>query len=315
MLSNFDAKNALLKDILSGVDAFGGELQIGKTRRRTMKEEIHKFREKMENIDVVQQEEIISSFTKDLKYDLCMKINRGAISKILFFQNRDKVFINSVVPQLEYDTYLHGSLVYQRGDHPDTVFFISDGRVNYTLGIQKLTFKSIISGGYFGEIEIFERTLRYYTVISWARTEVLTMKNSIFHKILKYFPQISKELYERAMERKMRDKVAMMQMVDLLDATEITKKYTLEELAGQPPVRDIMRDNSMETISESESSDRLQQEGRDTTLKSKYYHAHDELNGLKNGIQKILTNFTRLTAAVSTLSPLPPSYSSKSTPG
>jgi hyperpolarization activated cyclic nucleotide-gated potassium channel 1 len=48
------------------------------------------------------------------------------------------------------------------------VYFIVNGRVNMVIGVHAITFKTYVSGSYFGEIEVFDNSSRLHT----ARAEV-----------------------------------------------------------------------------------------------------------------------------------------------
>ena len=59
--------------------------------------------------------------------------------------------------------YLHygcDSLVYKGGYYADCMYFIALGKVSMFHELYHLKFRSMIAGGWFGEIEIFENTLR-----------------------------------------------------------------------------------------------------------------------------------------------------------
>ena len=47
----------------------------------------------------------------------------------------------------------------------DIIFFITSGRVSFHIERKNISFKDMIEGGYFGDIDIMFRRLRSFTVI------------------------------------------------------------------------------------------------------------------------------------------------------
>lgn len=53
-----------------------------------------------------------------------------------------------------------GEIIYEKGQFPHSVYFIIGGNISYVAGSQSMTYKTMVSGGYFGEIEIFKEIAR-----------------------------------------------------------------------------------------------------------------------------------------------------------
>ena len=60
---------------------------------------------------------------------------------------------------------MHASeIIYEKGQYPNSVFFIISGRVDLVEGHEKMVYKSFVPGGYFGEIEIFSECVRFFVI-------------------------------------------------------------------------------------------------------------------------------------------------------
>ena len=57
----------------------------------------------------------------------------------------------------------------------DIIFFITSGRVSFHIERKNISFKDMIEGGYFGDIDIMFRRLRSFTVIASVDSCFLTL--------------------------------------------------------------------------------------------------------------------------------------------
>jgi hypothetical protein len=81
----------------------------------------------------------------------------GLKSRVSFFAEKDPVFISTFVPKLQPIKVQMGEFIYQKGEYPHQgaymsylVYFIVNGRVNMVIGVHAITFKTYVSGSYFG---------------------------------------------------------------------------------------------------------------------------------------------------------------------
>ncbi len=140
------------------------------------------------------------------------------------------------------------------------VFFLVEGRVSYLMhGL--LPFKSMVTGSYFGEQEIMEKTKRKYTMRSERNCDLLTLTKAIFSTVIgEEYNDIYQEMQELAEERKAK----------LQEAKGMMRKYLLTNKAklieeGQMTEFDIGR--YLDT-SESESEEEKPREERKSGLSS-----------------------------------------------
>ena len=79
-----------------------------------------------------------------------------------FFKNRDKLFIAEFVLFLSPLKFRSGEIIFEKGQYPNCVYFITKGNVGLVEGADKMVYKSFVPGGYFGEIEIFAECVRSF---------------------------------------------------------------------------------------------------------------------------------------------------------
>lgn len=118
-------------------------------------------------------------------------MHNGVITKIKFFDNKDSNFIGTVVPLLTPLNVKKNDFIFRKGNHPNTIFFITKGRISFYIEKKKLTFKDMNAGGYFGDVDIIVRRPRLYTVIATEDSEFLTMSKQTFEEvIIKEYPEV-----------------------------------------------------------------------------------------------------------------------------
>lgn len=144
-----------------------------------------------------------------MKSEIAKEMHNGIVTKIRFFDDKDNHFIGSVVPMLIPLKVHKYELIFRKGNHPNTIFFITCGRASFFIENKNVSFKDMIDGAYFGEIDIIFRRLRKFTVIASTESEFLTLSKQIFEDtIVKEFPEVYEEMTMLAYERDKRIKIA-----------------------------------------------------------------------------------------------------------
>ena len=117
--------------------------------------------------------------------------------KIRFFSNKDEVFFAYFAPNLQPLYVKAGELIYQKGEHPhssiniiifqsfiyvflnEIVYFILKGRANIITGFQKINFKTLVQGSYFGELEVLSGCSRNFSVMAGESCNLLTISKGV----------------------------------------------------------------------------------------------------------------------------------------
>ena len=132
-------------------------------------------------------------------------MHNGIIKNIRFFDDKDNNFIGSIVPLLTPLKTMKHEFIYKKNNHPNAIFFITQGRVSFFIERKNIAFKDMIEGCYFGDIDIIFKRKRKFTVISAVDSDFLTLNKQIFEDIIqKDFPEIFEEMTIVALEREKR---------------------------------------------------------------------------------------------------------------
>lgn len=118
-------------------------------------------------------------------------MHNNAAEKIDFFQKREMVFINEIVPKLEYKQLQMYRNIYVSGEYADAIYFLAMGRVSYILNRELIVFKSILSGNYFGDFELISNIPRIFSAIAETDIGVLIMSPETFNLMNEKFPKIT----------------------------------------------------------------------------------------------------------------------------
>jgi hypothetical protein len=236
VLSSLDEKSEVIQSKLDMLDLFIKNTQLEGEKANELKKTFHEQLQKL-SLDYTERIALVSGLSKNLRYEICMKMYDMAAEKIDFFiekKDRNKSFIYDIIPRLSHTIYEKLKNIYKKGRYADEMYFLVDGRVTYIYGKQRLSFKHIIKGSYFGEIEIIEQIPREFTVIALKDCEMLVMKKDDFNYMLGQYPVFAKQIKDTAKERRRRNNKAKAEIIDVLEIVEIRKTATYDELAGTP---------------------------------------------------------------------------------
>jgi CRP-like cAMP-binding protein len=108
--------------------------------------------------------------------------------KLLFFSNKDPIFIANVSTKLLPLLTLPGDWIYRSGEfahssistnfhfiHISIVYNIQSGTVQFTIGRKQACYKKYVEGSYFGELEILYDTARKMNARSYRHCSLLVL--------------------------------------------------------------------------------------------------------------------------------------------
>ena len=61
----------------------------------------------------------------------------------------------------------------------------------FTYGTDNFTFKTMLAGSFFGEIELIDHTAREFTAITEMDSEFFVLSNTLFEQALSQYPSIA----------------------------------------------------------------------------------------------------------------------------
>lgn len=232
VFSSLDSRRVLISEQLNEVERLGCFYVVEKESLKYIKKQINENMSMERKVNDYQRIKIIKEMPRKIQILIVKSIYKEAIKKIKFFMDKDHNFLIDIVPKLTYVDLPPQTIIYNRNDDPNFVYFILKGRVSYTLGQNNFQFKSIVNGAYFGEIEILREIPRLFRVISEEFCEFLILKASALEGIMVKYPIISNEIWNLSEKRYYKNKECYKQVVELIDEVEIKKNTTLKKLAG-----------------------------------------------------------------------------------
>ncbi|OMJ65665.1 hypothetical protein SteCoe_37823 [Stentor coeruleus] len=162
-------------------------------------------------------EKILNEIPSDLRYDIAKNIYKDAIQKFPFFMSKDKNFINYIVFKLEYIEITSEKTLWVPEEFSEGIYFIIEGRIKFLH--KKMLFIVTNSGQYIGDIEIFLKTSRKFTVETCEHCKLFKINQECLMDIktnfTKYYIEMKKSIGKRCKN----------QMINLAEMVAIRNYY------------------------------------------------------------------------------------------
>ncbi|KAL4471127.1 hypothetical protein ABPG72_006508 [Tetrahymena utriculariae] len=197
------------------------------------------------------QNKIFDQLPMNLKYEICMNIYRGVMKTFSFFNlTEDQSFVVRLIPQLRPLKLNPGDIIWNQNDVSDSIYLLSNGRVNYMKQViedirtkerKSITFKTMINGSYFGEIDIIMDRKRKYRCQAETACELYYMTRQEYEVIIKKeFPHIHQKLKKVAFDREKKNEEALKALKKLLrQAKEATTDFQVNiKSANESPLKE-----------------------------------------------------------------------------
>jgi len=204
ILSTLDSRSEFIKARLQALNEFAQETHLPKELHNSIRR----------HITLTYQHFKLSAFTRDalvnelpayLMNEVSLHMHKKVVDQVIFFQDKNPTFLSFIIPKLKSETLRIGEFLYRQGDYADEMYYLTVGRVHLKTD-DAIVFKTYIQGSYFGEIELLTDSERECTVqICSPQAEFLSLSKSNFHKVMKEFPDIGKEIRQTAHLRAIRN--------------------------------------------------------------------------------------------------------------
>jgi len=188
------------------------------------------FREKLENIDTFlkyrgipselqkrihdyydylwdsrrgyEESKLLRDLPSSLKTQVAFFLNRDIIEKVPLFKNASNEFVRDIILNLKPVIYTPGDAIVSFGEIGYEMYFISRGEVDVTNQEGTITYATLTSGQFFGEIALLLSTPRTATVKSRDYCDLYVLDKDTFDNILQRFPRFAKNVEELSDERR-----------------------------------------------------------------------------------------------------------------
>jgi voltage-gated potassium channel len=149
-----------------------------------------------------EESSLLTDLPMALKTQVAFFLNREIIEKVPIFKSASPEFIRDVVLNLKPVIYTPGDKVVTRGEIGYEMFFINRGEVDVTNEDGSITYATLTSGSYFGEIALLLSMPRTATVIARGYCDLYILDKETFNNILQRYPGFAKEVEELADTRR-----------------------------------------------------------------------------------------------------------------
>jgi voltage-gated potassium channel len=120
-------------------------------------------------------------------------VNYGMVARVPAFAGLDASALAELVGMLRARRLLSNTVVFQRGDEGDNMYFIVSGEVEVVLPNQSVRLRE---GDFFGEIAVLARVQRTATVITRSACELLALDAADVIKFIERNPRVAAVLKE-----------------------------------------------------------------------------------------------------------------------
>jgi CRP-like cAMP-binding protein len=236
LISSIDAKAIRISAKLDFLEKFCKENFIPEAVFRAMK----KFTKSNGEYEIMEEKkrlDIISQMPKDKRYEIVMSMFNELPKKVFFFQEQSVSLIIDIVPRLNLKVTNTNEFVYKKGEHPTGIYFIAKGRVSFLYNNDMISFKTMIQGSYFGEIEVIEKCLVKFSACSDTECSLLVMSEELWNYLLMKFPDTGAEMKKIAKIKNLRNSENLQEIIDVIELTDIRKELDLSQLCGKKRIK------------------------------------------------------------------------------
>eukprot|EP00828_Plagiopyla_frontata_P046040 TRINITY_DN8052_c0_g2_i1.p1 TRINITY_DN8052_c0_g2~~TRINITY_DN8052_c0_g2_i1.p1 ORF type:complete len:451 (+),score=54.94 TRINITY_DN8052_c0_g2_i1:23-1375(+) len=218
ILSFLAIKEESLQKKINIMNEFCNEMKIPKSLQQRIRS-VLEANVNQNSLAWAEKTKIFEELPINLRYDIAMNIHDGVLEKIYFFRKcKDKLFVVKAAPLLKPLSLKANDFLWATDDHPDSIFFLVDGRINYMTSFEEkptksqqiltpkqqfVIFKKMIQGSYFGEVEVILKKKRYFDAICETDCELYYIPacDYEFQLVSNEFIQINEQIRQIAIKR------------------------------------------------------------------------------------------------------------------
>lgn len=267
MMTGLDADAAYLEQRLQTIDLFSKDTGIPKRTIRLVSSSIRSITEGI-SLTEPQRIDFIKSLPRSLRTEVTRTMYNHAAKSIEVLKDVNSTCIARFFMRAERRICAAKTVVYMEGDAAEMLYFVVEGRVRLVIHRRNLVFKTIVSGSFFGESELLSDRFREFTAETETSCDILILSKEVFFDLITSFPDIRAKIMSVIRAREVTDKERMNQLLDLLEAVEIRKEVTYQDLAGTCVVSHSKSNETQENTRE-RITECLQECGNSVKVRSK----------------------------------------------
>ena len=201
LLGNIDTARMDFSRKMSVVDAFLAYREIPADLEQRIREYYQYI---WENRLDHKEDEVINDLPDSLQTEVALFLRKPLLSQVPLFREAGVAFHQEVARYLNIHIYMPGDLIVRKGDHGNSMFFISKGSVRILDGSGQDSLAVLGEGSFFGETSLLREQPRNATVYATGYCNIYSLDKNRFDRLLEKFPQFKKIIEQTSAEREAR---------------------------------------------------------------------------------------------------------------
>ncbi|RKX71683.1 MAG: Crp/Fnr family transcriptional regulator [Spirochaetes bacterium] len=199
IIANIDVAKSQFREKIENIDTFLKYRDIpGDLQKR-----IHDYYDYLwDSRRGYEESKLLRDLPTSLKTQVAFFLNREIIEKVPIFKNASREFVRDIILNLKPVIYTPGDAVVTFGEIGYEMYFISRGEVDVTNEEGTITYATLTSGQFFGEIALLLSTPRTATVKARGYCDLYVLDKDTFDSILQRYPRFAKNVEELSDERR-----------------------------------------------------------------------------------------------------------------
>ena len=199
IIANIDVAKSQFRDKIENIDTFLKYRNIPVN----LQKRIHEYYDYLwQTRRCYDESTIIEELPKSLKTQVSLFLNKNIIAKVPFFQKADIAFIKDIILNLKPVICTPGERIVTHGEIGYEMYFISRGEVAVRNETETVTYATLSTGQFFGEIALLLSSPRTATVRAKTYCDLYMLDKKTFDSILQNYPKFADELKQLAEKRR-----------------------------------------------------------------------------------------------------------------
>ena len=199
IIANIDVAKSQFRERVENVDTFLKYRNIPSE----LQKRIHDYYDYLwESRRGYEESKLLQDLPQALKEQVSFFLNQDIIEKVPLFKNASREFIRDIILNLKPVIYTPDDAVVSYGEIGYEMYFISRGEVDVQNEDGSITYATLASGQFFGEIALLLSTPRTATVKSKVYCDLYVLDKDTFDNILQRYPRFAKDVEQLAEARR-----------------------------------------------------------------------------------------------------------------
>ena len=199
IIANIDVAKSQFRERIETIDTF---LKYRNIPQDLQKRILDYYQYLWESRRGYEEASLLKDLPTSLQTQVSFFLNRDIIEKVPIFKNAARELIRDIVLNLKPVIYTPGDAIVSYGEIGFEMYFISRGEVEVTNEAGTVTYATLTSGQFFGEIALLLSTPRTATVTARVYCDLYVLDKDTFETILQRYPSFAKQVEDLADARR-----------------------------------------------------------------------------------------------------------------